>query len=164
MERFWFAQRKASVASPKNLDDARLFELVHRLVAPVKAGGRTERRTRRREPFGTVQRIAPRHGAALPQAADFFAVQCRDLTQAGFSFLLAGRPQFKALVAVLGTPPDEIYLAALVRHCADVLVHPSGAVERIPRGRLNAASRVPKGVRRMVQVGCRFTGRLRKPR
>jgi hypothetical protein len=126
-----------------------------------------ERRRAPRQPFPVVRRIAQTTGQEVPEQAAFFPVNCRDLSTHGFSFLVKTRPQFKSLVLALDAPPNMIFLAAEVRHCTDVLVHPSGRVEVLL---LNLVARDDYERRRVagaefqVLVGCEFTRRLAVPK
>jgi len=145
--------------------DANFYGLIHRLAVPPQDGPQEDRRHRSRYPFSVIQKIAPYSGARFPADGDFFDVCCHDLTRSGFSFLLPTPPGFTCLVARFGSPPDEIYVAAEVAHCARVLWHPSGKVkpagERSLHGRQQGAelaAAVP-----MTLVGCRFLRRMRKP-
>jgi hypothetical protein len=142
--------------------DANFYRLIHELVLPQSATA--DRRSDRRHPFRTVQQIAGWDGRRFPADEAFFDARCYDLTGCGFSFLSPGRPPFEHLVVAFGRPPEQIFLAAEVRHVAAVLVHASGTVERI-EGRAGSAPR-PAGeppAQSMVLVGCRFLRRLSKP-
>ena len=142
--------------------DANFYRLIHELA--VRQSATSERRSDRRHPFQAVQQIAGWDGRRFPTDEAFFAARCHDLTGCGFSFLSPGRPQFKHLVAAFGKPPEQIFIAAEVRHLAQVLVHASGTVERFEG---DASSVVgPAGqppAQSMVLVGCRFLRRLSKP-
>jgi hypothetical protein len=146
-----------------NDSDADFYRLIHELVVRQSATT-ADRRSDRRNPFRTVQQIAGWDGRGFPADGAFFDAHCHDLTGCGFSFLSPGRPAFKRLVAAFGKPPEQIFIAAEVRHLADVLVHASGTFERL-EGR---AAPVPKSAgeppgQAMVLVGCRFLRRLSKP-
>jgi hypothetical protein len=142
--------------------DANFYRLIHELVG--QSATVAERRMDRRHPFHTVHRIAGWDGRRFPAEEAFFDAQCHDLTGRGFSFLSPGRPPFEHLVAAFGKPPEQIFIAAEVRHLARVLVHASGAVERIG-GRPEAVSRSAGELpaQPMMLVGCRFVRRLSKP-
>lgn len=143
--------------------DAEFFRVVHNLLETETPDAVSNRRRRPRFLYDHVQRIAPRTGDALPTAAEYFAVRCHDLNEGGFSFLLPEPPTFRELVAVLGRHPEEIFMAATVRHWSFVTVHADGHIvwqgespAESPRGR-------PDGSVTMVQVGCRFSARLFPP-
>jgi len=146
------------------LTDASFFNVVHKTVKLEKDQSGRERRKRDRRPFSTVQRIAPRLTDEIPARTSFFPVRCHDLHEDGFSFLLPRRPTYNALVVVLGRKPQDIYLAAEVRHCSNVLLYPDNRVERITDQSnpvdLNSDR---TGAVLMVQVGCRFLERLEPP-
>ena len=135
---------------------------VLRAVEQFGASSTKERRCISRKPFGVVQRIAQAAGRKVPEQATFFPVKCRDLSTRGFSFIVKRRPQFKSIVLELGTPPDEIYLAAEIRHYTEVLVHASGKVEVLQRQDSETGFEGPSedGAEPWVMVGCEFTGRL----
>jgi hypothetical protein len=142
--------------------DANFYRLIHELV--VRPSARADRRSDQRHPFLTVQQIAGWDGRRFPADEEFFDARCRDLTGRGFSFLLPGRPPFAHLVAAFGKPPEQIFIAAEVRHLAQVLVHAGGSVERL-EGRAAPAARSAgePSAQSMVLVGCRFLRRLSKP-
>lgn len=124
-----------------------------------------ERRRCPRKPFPVVRLIAPAAGEEVPGQTAFFPAKCHDLSTHGFSFLVKTRPQFKSLVLALETTPDPIYVAAEVKHCTDVLVHPSGRVEVLHKlaGRDEYQRRWSAGAEHCVLVGCEFTRRLAMP-
>lgn len=135
-------------------------------VDRLSGSATTERRRCAREPFPVVQQVARATGQKVPEQSAFFPVKCRDLSTRGFSFVLKRRPQFTSLVLALDAPPEVIYLAAEVRHCTEVLVHPSGRVEPLPKQDPEAAAPSPggdganDGAKVGVLVGCEFTERL----
>ncbi len=149
--------------------DATFYRLIHQLSSMSSTGENAERRAQERRPFATWQRIAPYDGRGCPEESQFFEVQCHDLTQGGFSFLLARRPTFTSLVVEFGTAPDLIYVAAQVLRVSRVLLHPSGMVECLSRhgnGRSESQEEEsPRGEQPTpkVLVGCRFTRRVPKP-
>lgn len=146
------------------LNDASFYNVMHDMVSQEKELAAKERRQRTRRPFASVQRIAPRLTSEFPRGDTFFPVRCHDLNEDGFSFLLPRRPSYNALVVALGRGPQEIYLAAEVRHCSDILLHPDGRVERISaEKRPSEADSDRTGAVLMVQVGCRFLERLIRP-
>lgn len=148
--------------------DANFYRLIHQLSAAAGADG-SDRRTQDRRPFSLWQRIAPSDGHCCPDQSQFFEVQCHDLTQNGFSFLVARRPSFDNLVAEFGVPPDMIYVAAQVLHFSRVLVHPDGRVERVRRHVDDDSGDQPEGSAdgsrpaHKILVGCRFIRRVPRP-
>ena len=114
--------------------DANFYRLIHELVVRQSATT-VNRRSDRRHPFLTVQQIAGWDGRRFPADEEFFDARCHDLTGCGFSFLSPGRPPFEHLVAAFGKPPEQIFIAAEVRHLAQVLVHAGGTVERLEETR-----------------------------
>ena len=114
--------------SPSEID-ANFYRLIHKMVAQDQEEETRERRGATRRPLRSMQRIAPCRGPGLPKEDEFFMARCYDLTRAGFSFLVPSRPDYEALVAALGDPPELIYVAAEVLHCRSVLLHRSGAVQ-----------------------------------
>lgn len=66
-----------------------------------------------RRPFPFVQRIAP-YDSCLPKEANFYEVQCRDISTVGFSFQSTEVPVFSHLVVELGTEQKFAYITARV--------------------------------------------------
>jgi hypothetical protein len=60
------------------------------------------------------QHVAPMQNGELPSASEFEAVQCRDLSRAGFSFFTEDLPNADMLVVAMGTPPDLRFFTAKV--------------------------------------------------
>jgi hypothetical protein len=146
-----------------NDSDADFYRMIHKLVVRQSATA-ADRRSDRRHPFRTVQRIAGWDGRRFPADEAFFDARCHDLTGAGFSFLSPGRPPFEHLVAAFGIPPEQIFIAAEVRHLVPVLVHASGTFERLEGREVpgpGSAGETP--AQTMMLVGCRFLRRLSKP-
>ncbi len=140
--------------------DANFYNLIHQLSGSLQQDETTDRRGNRRQVFQAINRIALRRGTDVPDESEFFEVQCHDLTGSGFSFFLPSQPNFDSLVAAFGIPPSVIYLDAEVSHYDDVLVHPSGLIERVEHaGRQDADVQAATP---MVMVGCRFVRRLTK--
>ena len=142
--------------------DANFYRLIHDLVGRQSATV-AERRSDRRHPFHTVQQIAGWDGGRFPADNAFFAACCHDLTRRGFSFLAPSRPPFGLLVAAFGKSPEQIFIAAEVRHLAQVLLHPSGMIERLEGRDATAALPAGEPPQPMMLVGCRFLRRLSKP-
>ena len=143
--------------------DAELFRLIHRLATSTqKAVAGRERRGSQREPFHSVQRIAPRRRSELPDESEFFEVRCHDLTPNGFSFFVPRRPNFTSLVISFGAASERILVGAEVLHCDKVLLYSSGRVKRVRGQAGHLDSHGPNGdaATLMVLVGCRFTKRL----
>jgi PAS domain S-box-containing protein len=105
-------------------------------VRPCKGG--VENRTSPRRVFQYRQRIAPLLGNAMPSEADFFEVDCADISAGGLSFYLDRAPEFDKLIVALGKPPVLTHFAAQVVRTAETVVD---------------------GQRQYV-VGCRFLGRF----
>ena len=149
---------------PTNESDASVFNLIHQMACAAKEGGAAERRSEQRRTFLSSQRIAPRRGPGVPDESQFAAVPCHDISRHGFSFFLPSRPDFDSLVVSFGTPPEVIYLAADVSHCADVLIDSSGEVQRSedPAGQIDDEAPGAQTATPMVLVGCRFRKRLHK--
>jgi hypothetical protein len=59
----------------------------------------------------------------LPSASEFEAVQCRDLSRAGFSFFTQKVPNADMLIAAMGTPPDLRFVSARVTDSPPVTRH-----------------------------------------
>jgi len=144
--------------------DADFYSLVHQLVGSSQKDEAAERRRALRQPYSVTQRIAVRRGSEIPPTSKFIEVQCHDLTQGGFSFLLPSQPDFDALVAALEGSSEMIYLGAEVSYCADVLVYSSGLVERVGGRATHVGYQDSMGqtATPMVLVGCHFTERLQR--
>ena len=124
-----------------------------------------ERRRCYRRPFFAIQRIAPYSGGAIPDEAEFFCVESRDLTSEGVCLVMPARPESASLVIAVEAPWGTEHVAAEVIHCTEALVHASGLIERVDRGEVipdrQACEDDPAEL--MVLVGCRFTRRLNGP-
>jgi hypothetical protein len=145
--------------------DANFYRLIHSLKASLQGQAPAECRSVSRDAFCATQRIAALRDDRFPDDSEFFEVLCRDLSKAGFSFLLPAAPDFTTLVAAFGTPPDTIYVAAEISHCTNVLLHPSGLAEDAGDRAAGTTHRHPDGrpLKPMALVGCRFTKRLNRP-
>jgi hypothetical protein len=145
-----------------NDSDATFYRLIHEMVS--RQPGPADRRSKRRNPFRTVQKIAGWDGEHFPAGDAFFDTRCYDLNAGGFSFLSPNEPPFDRLVAAFGKPPQQIFIAAEVRHLVPVLVHASGTIERLEGDAAAASSSAGQTPGQpMVLVGCRFLRRLPKP-
>lgn len=145
--------------------DAQFYQMIHDLI---NSQCETNRRGQKRDPFYSVQLIAPMRGEATPQPGDFFEVRCNDLTSRGFSFFIEDAPDFDKLAIVFEAPDKTIYVQAEVRHHREVLLFPkSGRVESLDDytryGEHLEAQAYPQthevGIPTTL-VGCLFTGRL----
>ena len=99
---------------------------------------------------GDEYRTSPRHGyehgqlvarmlnGRLPAPADFFEVDCRDLSAGGVSFYLDSPPDFDTLVVALGRRSALSHFAARVAHVA----------------------KVQHANRQQYLIGCQFTERV----
>lgn len=134
--------------------DVGFYNLIHHLVGISPQGKNAERRRQRREPFPTVQRIAPRREQRTPDESDFIEVVCHDLTRGGFSFFLPDKPDFDLLVAAFSGAAGVIYAGAEVVRYEGVLTNASGLVRRV------ASRPIDRDAKPMVLVRCRFTERL----
>ena len=141
---------------------ANFFGLIHHLLRSAGSDEPSERRGQSRNPFSVVQRIAPYDQPGFPPQGAFLGVQCHDLTQGGFSFLLPAWPEFNQLVAEFGTPRECIYVLAQVVHADQVWVYPSGRVQRMGSSPPSAGP-APKSGKGMYLVGCRFLRRIEPP-
>ena len=149
------------MAGPARTSDPEFYQLVHQMADLLPTGEPAERRRGPRQPFSSIQRIAPRCGPELPADSVFVDVQCHDLTRAGFSFLLPSQPDFDRLVVALESFRGVIHVAAEVRHTAEVLVDAFGRVQRVGEHTVGTGygeHRVQTATP-MVLVGCRFTER-----
>ena len=145
--------------------DAKFYKMIHQLIESQR---KTNRRGQDRNPFVSIQQIAPLYGQSLPNRSDFFKVRCNDLTTRGFSFFINDAPDFDKLVIAFESPAKAIYVHAEVRHHRKVLLYPkSGRVETLDdyarygeylEGQ--AALHTREAGIPMTLVGCCFTGRF----
>lgn len=140
--------------------DANFFNLIHRVLAEQKKASHNRRSCDRRA-YEAFARIALPRGLDLPDEAEFFEVQCQDLTRRGCSFLLPYCPDFGELIISFGAPPNAIYLAAQVVHCDDVLILPNGH-DALPVDETELGDTAPAEAQPMVRVGCQFLDRLHR--
>ncbi len=145
-------------------------EPLHSPLAPQSLRGddelsKKERRRAARHGFRTIQRIALWRTLDFPAESDFFDVQCHDISQSGFSFLLPIKPDFVEVVAELRMREAVIYLRAKVAHAREVLIDEAGRLKPI-RNEIGLGLWFGQedGGRPMFLVGCRFLRRLHKPR
>ena len=140
--------------------DANFYNLVHQLMGQSGGEGH-ERRHGPRHAFACNQRIAPLRGPGLPEPDDFFNVRCRDLNSGGISFFLPAAPDFQHFVVELGVPPEVVHMEAVVLHCLEVVIWPSGQIEQFGKDlSLESPKATPRGTERMYQIGAQFTRRL----
>jgi hypothetical protein len=76
-----------------------------RLIPASDAVIRTERRATLRFPFVTTQRLCESLEYGVPDASQFYDIECQDLSQSGISFTLPARPTFHFAFLALGDPP-----------------------------------------------------------
>lgn len=145
--------------------DANFYRLIHQMLGTQRHEDGIDRRTEKRHPYSTAQRVARWDGSTFPEADQFVPIQCRDLTRGGFSFLAASEPRFSTLVIEFGIPPHVLYIAAQVVGSVPVVYYRSGEVRRTSKPD-DAASMTDSSCEQgaaMFLVGCRFTRRLRLP-
>jgi len=97
-----------------------------------------EKRTSPRMDYNCRQWVAPRYEDRAPLRREFFAVECRDISRGGVSFVLDWEPDFRDVVVALGPVDAPEYLAAKVARVTPV--EDDGEPVYI--------------------VGCEFTGRM----
>ena len=85
----------------------------------VQASGR-ERREHNRNPYPTLQSIAPFDGHSRPALSDYMEVRCRDITPGGFSFFLRERPSFSKIIVVFGGGGPAIPLISEIVHVTEI--------------------------------------------
>jgi len=143
--------------------DANFYNLAYQLLGSREEDKDEERREHRRQPFDATRRVTPCREPGVPEWSRTLAVQCCDLTQSGFSFLLPNRPDFTSLIVAFDDRPGGVHLAAKVTHCSDVMVHASGVIEPVREAARRGGQRAAdaQGGTFMVLVGCRFTQRIR---
>ena len=118
--------------------DAGFFSLVHEVLEAEQTRAIESRRAGDRHNFDCMQLIATFTPGKLPQAADFRAVHCQDLSPGGMSFIDPELPTSQSLLVLLG-PAPFIFLTADVVHHSELQI----------------------GNRKEYLVGCRFTGRIK---
>jgi hypothetical protein len=141
---------------------ANFYSLVHQLVETAPRKQAPQRRRQKRHAFSALCQIAPLQGSEMPGEDEFMAVRCRDLNQNGFSFLLPKQPTFTSLLAALGEPPAQIFMAADISQCHEVWIWPWGDIEPVPPSMTDGPPPQRRGVEpeRAFHVGCQFVRRL----
>ena len=79
-----------------------------------------ELRASPRHRFNYVQNVAPVVDDVMPGAADFFPVECQDVSSGGLSFTTARSLAASQVVVALGRAPSCTHLLAQVLHVKDV--------------------------------------------
>ena len=144
--------------------DANFYRLIHQMLDSPRDEKRLEQRSDKRRDYRTAQRIARWDGGPIPDEDQFVAIQCRDLTRSGLSFLTPTEPHFSTIVVEFGAAPDVFYVAAQIVRGVPVMCYPSGFVTPINDGGVATLTGPPGETgKAMFLVGCRFTRRLRKP-
>lgn len=105
---------------------------------PLGAKAGKDLRASLRRSYQYRQKIAPLSGQRVPGQAEFFEVDCRDISASGIAFFMDAPPKFENLVVALGRPPVQSHFTARV-------------VRVVP---------TTKDGRQVYLVGCRFTGRV----
>ncbi len=142
--------------------DASFYQMIHQFICASERDEMKDRRRHSRERFSQTQWIAPWDGVRFPDEAKFIEVQCHDLTRAGFSFLLAGRPTFRLLIAGFGRKPNLLYVVAEPVRCVPVLLSSSGRIQQVTEGTTHRQPQSPSesAGQPMMLVGCRFIRRV----
>lgn len=117
--------------------DKALFETVHRLLSSEPVVDAENRRANARRPFRRRQLIAPYDGTRPPDAGEFRALDCEDLSERGLAYYELEVPTYRQLVIALGPAPFRFITAEVARFMP---------------------VRRPEGLRYLV--GCKFLGRL----
>ena len=140
--------------------DTGFYNFIHQVLEAEIQG---ERRLRWRHPFDRVQTIAPYNGTNFPPESSFIPVQCRDLTQEGFAFLLPFPPDFEQAIVALTLPQGTAHVVAKIIHTTEVLVHESGAVEQVKKTdfpKNDSPFKPITDTTLMFLVGCKFIERI----
>ena len=132
--------------------DNEFFQLAQEVLGAQRKRENREGRVHPRQPFPSVQRIAPCSGEEIPGPEYFVPVRCHDLSPAGFSFFLPAPPDFKTLIVAFGTPPQVVHAAAEVLHSTPTPLAMTKGLWGVPK--------TPEG-EPLVLVGCRLTHRFR---
>ncbi|MCS7238381.1 MAG: hypothetical protein NZ899_08930 [Thermoguttaceae bacterium] len=149
--------------------DAEFYRLVHDLLEARKCPVTFERRSEERIPLWTRYRVAPVLGPTFPRPEGFAEATCLDINRCGFAFLWPTLPDFKEVIAELGTRSEPIYVLAEVIYSQPVyfwecgLVEPSGGSDQgnqISRPTENQGSH--GGPQKLFKVGCRFIRRVER--
>jgi hypothetical protein len=138
--------------------DAQFYEMIHRLGDGAGVS-LDERRGTPRHAYSVSQKVAPYDGRWFPAPDEFVDVQCHDLTQSGFSFLLSRRPAFKSIVASFQGPDETLFFEAEVVQISRALVQPEGEIE-VFGDRTPSASAIRPGAKPALLIGCKFVRRL----
>lgn len=104
----------------------------------AERAARGEQRSSRRRTYRYRQRIGPIVEGKLPDPADFFEVECRDLSQGGVSLVLDAPPEFDEFVIALGSDVQRAHV----------------------RARVVNIRAVGRGAYEGFVIGCRFVERL----
>jgi hypothetical protein len=99
-------------------DDVGFYTLVHHLC-----GGTEDARNRRnaeRRPYVCKQWVAPVFRKETPAEESYAAVQCRDLSTGGFSYVSQFVPERESISVRLGMPGSWLYIAARVTNCREI--------------------------------------------
>jgi len=99
-------------------DDVDFYTLVHHLCGGSEAS--RNRRAAARRPFACKQWVAPVFRDETPGEEAYAAVQCRDISTSGFSYVAPFIPQRESISVRLGLPGTWLYLAARVTNCREI--------------------------------------------
>jgi diguanylate cyclase (GGDEF)-like protein len=66
------------------------------------------------------QRIAPFVDGSFPDSEMFYAINCEELSPAGFTFLAQDRPAFDKVLLALDEGKGRAYTSATVQHCRNI--------------------------------------------
>jgi hypothetical protein len=116
-------------------DDVDFYTLVHHLCGGSEAN--RSRRQHDRRPFVCKQWVAPVYRDETPIDDTYAAVECRDISTGGFSYVAPFVPERESISVRLGMPDSWLYLSARVTNCREI------DTDDGPR----------------VLVGCQFLGR-----
>ena len=107
------------------IHDANFYELVHKVLTKrveqeLDECSQRERRVQDRQPFPSVQCIAPIVDGRVPHESDMAEVYCHDISTSGLSYYAACVPTSEQLLVKLTVPNKVTYLTAQLAHCMPI--------------------------------------------
>jgi hypothetical protein len=117
---------------------ARKLPIQHEPPAQPHEADPADRRARQRQPFLSLQWVAPCPQSGLPDPGSFQQVHCHDISPRGISYDVAAPPTATNLIFALKSGPHTTYLKAHVVNCAEVV----------------------EGTKLFFRIGCEFVDRL----
>lgn len=95
--------------------DASFYRLIH-AISPQSDDSASDRRSRERHSFPTVQMLAPYIGDRLPERHEFREIHCQNISTSGLAYIADEPPQYNRVVIALSTALTMKYVAASIVH------------------------------------------------